>query len=90
MSNVSIGLAQDLMVDILIRNVRVKITRGGSKAHIDKLHHGIGADILERKWGIGIDKANRNFQSTTQDSVILDLKPLTQRYSNDFLSQRLR
>ena len=29
MANVSIGIAHDLMVDILIRNVRVSITRSG-------------------------------------------------------------
>ena len=90
MANVSIGLAQDLMVDRLIRNVRVKRTRGGFESHTDKRHHGIGADILERKWGIGIEKANRTLQSTTQDSVRSALKPLTQRYRKDFLSQRLR
>ena len=66
----SIGLAQDLMVDRLISKVRVKITRSGFITYTDKQHHGISTDLLATKWGIGIDKAKRTLQSTTQDNVI--------------------
>ena len=90
MSKFSIGLAQDLMVDILIIKVRVKRTRSGFATHADNQHHEIGYDILARKWGIGIDKAERNLQSTTQDNVRSALKPLTQWYIKYLLSQRLR
>ena len=56
MENIPIGLAKDLIVDILLIKVRVKTTRSGFATYIDKRHHGIIADILERKWGIGINK----------------------------------
>ena len=36
MANVSIGLSQDLMVDILIIKVRVKRTRSGFTTYTDK------------------------------------------------------
>ena len=90
MSNVSIGLAQDLMVDILISKFRVKRTRSGFETYTDKKHHGISADLLSRKWGIVIDKEKRTLRSTTQDNVIPALKPLTRRYITDLLLQRLR
>ena len=53
------------MVDRLISKVRVKRTRA---TYIYKQHHGINADLMARKWGIGLDKAKRNLQSTTQDN----------------------
>ena len=62
MANVSIGLAQELMVGRLISKVRVKITRSGLTTYTDKRHHGISVDLLARKWGIGIYKENRNLQ----------------------------
>ena len=89
MANVSIGLAQGLMVERLISKIRIKITRSGFATYTDKQHHGISADILTRKWGIVIDEAKQTIQSTTQDNVRLALKPLTRRYRTDFLSQRL-
>ena len=90
MENVSIGLAQDLMVDRLISNVRVKRTRSLFATHTYKQQHGISADILARKWGIVIDKAKQTLQSTTQDNVRSALKQLTRRYRKRLLSQRLR
>ena len=77
MENVFIGISQDLMVDILIRNFRVRITRSGYDTYTDKQHHGISADMLARKHGIGIYKANRTLQSTTQDNMRSDLDSLT-------------
>ena len=65
MANVSIRLAQDLMVDILINNVSVRRTRSGYATYTYKQHYGISSDMLARKWGIGLDKANFNLQSTT-------------------------
>ena len=90
MENVSIGLAQDLMVDRLISKARVKRKRSGFVTYTNKQHHGISTDILTRKWGVGLDKENRTLQSTTQDNVISALKPPMQRYRIYFLSQRLR
>ena len=56
MANISIGLAQDLMVDRLISKVRFKRTRSGFATYTDKRHHEISVDILVIQWGIGIDK----------------------------------
>ena len=56
MENVSIWMAQDLMVDRLISRVGVKRTIIGLAAYTDKWHHGISADLLARKWGITLDK----------------------------------
>ena len=77
MEKISIGMAQYLMVDILISNARVKRTRSGFETYTDKQQHGISDDILERKCCIGLDKAKRALQYTTQDNVISALKPLT-------------
>ena len=89
MANVYIGLDQDLMVDRLISKVRVKRTRSGFATHTYKRHHGISVDLLARKWRIGIDKEKRTLQSTTQDNLRSDMKPLIRRYRTDFLLQRL-
>ena len=89
MSKFSIGLAQYLMMDIWIIKVRVNITRSGFANYIDKQHHEISADILARKWGIGLDKANQTLQSTTRDNVRSSMKPLKWRYRPYFLSQSL-
>ena len=90
MENISVVLAQYLMVDRLISKVRVKITRSRFTAYIDKRHHGISDDILERKWVVVLDKAKWTLQSTTQDNVRSALKPLTLWYRTGFLLQRLR
>ena len=90
MANVSIGLAQDLMVERLISKVRVKRTRSGFTTYTDNQHHEISTDLLARKWGLVIDKTKQTPQSTTQDNVISALKSLTWRYRTYLLSQRLR
>ena len=73
----------------MINKVRVKRTRSGFVTYIYKRHHEISADLLARKWRIGLYRAKRALQSTTQDNVISDLKLLTRRYRTYFLSQRL-
>ena len=78
------------MVDILIINVRVKRTRSGFETSTDTRHHGISSDIFTRKRGIGIDKENQTFQSTTQDNVRSYPKPLKRWYITYLMSQRLR
>ena len=90
MANFPSGLAQDLIVEILISKVRVKRTRRGFATHTDKRHHGISADLLAIKWGVGIYKSKRTLQLKTQDNVRSALKPLTRRYRTDFLLQRIR
>ena len=90
MTNFSIGLSQELMLYRLINKVRVNRTRSAFSTYTYKQHNGISAYILARKWGIGLYKEKRTLQSTTHDNVISDLKPLTQRYRTDFLSQSIR
>ena len=70
--------------DRLIIKVRVKRKITGLSTYTSKQHHGISADILARKRGIGLDKEKRTLQSTTQDNVISDLKTLILRYIIDF------
>ena len=78
-----------MTVDILTSKVRVKRKIIGFATYTNKRHHGISADLLARKCGIGIYKTKRTLQSTTQDHVISALKPLTGRYRTDLLLQRL-
>ena len=67
--NVSIGMDQDLMVDIFISKFRVNRTRGVFATYTYKQHHRISPDILSIKWGVGLEKAKRTLQYTTQDNV---------------------
>ena len=90
MSIFSIGLAQDLMAEILIGNVRVRKTRSGHENYTDERHHGISADMLARKWSIGLEKEKHTLKYTTQDNVRPALKQLTWQQRTYFLSQRLR
>ncbi len=90
MVNVSLGLAQDLMVDRLISNVRVSRTRLGYATITNDRHHGISAELLAQKWGIGVEKAKATLKCTTQDSIRSAILPLTRRYRTDLMSQRLR
>ena len=77
MKNASIELVHGVMVGRLISNVRVRITRYGYANYIDKKHHEISADMLERKFGIVIDKTKLTLQSTTLDNVRSSLKTST-------------
>ena len=88
--NVSLGLAQDLMVDRLISNIKKKRTRLGYATITNDRHHGISAELLAKKWGIGLEKAKATLKCTTQNSVRSAVLPLTRRYRTDLMSQRLR
>ena len=55
-----------------------------------KRHHGVDADLLSLKWGIGLEKAKNTIKHTTQLNVRSALLPLTRRYRTDLLSQRLK
>ncbi len=55
-----------------------------------KRHHGVDANLLSLKWGIGLEKAKNTIKHTTQLNVRSALLPLTRRYRTDLLSQRLR
>ena len=55
-----------------------------------KRHHGVDAELLSLKWGIGLEKAKNTIRHTTQLNVRSALLPLTRRYRTDLLSQRLK
>ena len=57
------------MVNRLIKNVRVRITRSGYGTYTDKKHQGISADILTRKWEIVLGKEKITIQITVQNNV---------------------
>ena len=56
MVNDSIGLDQYLMVDRLIENIRVPMTKKGYAKITNERHHSIKPELLMRKWGIGLEK----------------------------------
>ena len=90
MVNVSIGLSQDLMVDRLIGNIRVSMTKKGYAAITNKKHHSITPELLASKWGIGLEKAKETLKATTQDCIRSDLLPLTRRYRTYLILQCLQ
>lgn len=61
-----------------------------SQIRTSKLHHGVDADLLSLKWGIGLERARNTLEYTTQMNVRSALLPLTRRYRTDLLSQRVR
>ena len=82
--NVSIWLSKDLMLDILISNVRVRRTITVYTTYTNMWHHGISADLLVRKWDIGIYKAKCTHQYTTQYNMISAPKTITKWYRTYF------
>ena len=52
MVNVSIGLYHDLIVDRLIGNIRVSMTKKVYATITNESHHLVTLEMLERKWGI--------------------------------------
>ena len=55
MVNVSIRLAQDIMVEKLIGNIRVSITKKGYAIITNERHHSVTPERLTRNWGIGLE-----------------------------------
>ena len=54
--NLSIGLAHDLMVDRIIGNIRVSMTKKGYATITTERHHSVTTELLAMKWGIGLEK----------------------------------
>ncbi|GFH50498.1 hypothetical protein CTEN210_06974 [Chaetoceros tenuissimus] len=73
------GLGPDQLSDRMVLNVIS-----------NKRHHGTDANLLSKKWGIGLKKARDTIAKTTQFNIRSALLPLTRRYRTDLLSQRLR
>jgi len=53
-------------------------------------HHAVSAELLSRKWGIGLDTAKRMLEVTTQRGIQSAVHPLSRRYRTDILQTRLR
>ena len=85
--NVSIRLAQDLMVDRLIGNIRVYMTKKGYETIINERHSVLTPELLARKWGIGLERANETFKATTKDCILSALLPITRRYGTYLISE---
>ena len=77
MLNVSFRLAQYLIVDMLIGNIRVFMTKKGYATITNKRHHLVTPELLENKWGIGLEKAKEILRKTTRDCISSDLLTLT-------------
>ena len=73
------GLAPNQMCDRMVSDVIS-----------NKRHHGTDANLLSRKWEIGLRKAKDTIAKTTQLNIRSALLPLTRRYRTDLLPQRLK
>ena len=78
------------MVDRFISNVKVAKTRIGYATITNDRHHGVSAELLAQKWGIGLEKAKATLMCATQKAIRSAIMPLTRRYRTDMMSQRLR
>ena len=96
MVDVSLSLTQDLLLDRLMANVKVKMSEvkvsgvNCSSAITNKRHHEVSPELLAQKWGIGLDKAKATLKCTTQKVTRSAILPLTRRCRTDLMSQRLR
>ena len=64
MVNVSIGLAQDIMVEKLIWNIKVSIIKKVYATIKNERHHLVTPKILTGKWGIGLKKTKDMLRAT--------------------------
>ncbi|GFH55424.1 hypothetical protein CTEN210_11900 [Chaetoceros tenuissimus] len=87
----SSGLAQDLAVDSLVNSVKVQLEDSAriALASTEKRHHEVTKELLAKKWGISIARAEATLKASTQLSVRSAIMPLSRRYRTDLLSQRL-
>ena len=59
-------------------------------SYSDNCHSEVSSEEMSRKWVIGLEKAKATLDVTTQMNVMLSIFPLTNKYRNDLLSQKLR
>ena len=57
--NVSIWLAKYLIMDRPIGNIRVSMTKKGYVKIKNESHHLVTPQLLDKKWGIRLEKKNR-------------------------------
>ena len=84
MAQVSTSYVHGMLADQIVASVQIKST------YTDKRHHGVDANLIARKWGIGVQRARDTLKCTTQQNIRSAILPLTRRYRTDLLSQRLR
>ena len=65
---------------MVICKIRVSITKNGYATITNETHHLLTPELLERKWGIGLEKAKEMLKKITQEFISSDLLPLTRRY----------
>ena len=90
MASISLGLHQDILAKQIVSNVKVRKVNDQYSTITKDRHHGISAELISRKWGIGIEKACQTLKCTTQLSIRSAILPLTRRYRTDLMSQQLR
>ena len=78
------------MVNRIIENIRVSMTKKGYATITNERHHSLTPKLLERKWGIGLEKAKETLKATTQGSIFSSLIPQTSRYRTYLISKPLR
>ena len=69
MVNVSIRLSQDLVMDKLIWNTRVSMTKKEYARITNERHQLVALELLTRNWGIRLVKAKYILKAKTQDSI---------------------
>ena len=69
MTNVLMLLYSDLMVDRLMGNIRVSMTKKVYATITNERHHSVTPELLARKWGIGLENPKEKFRATTQDFI---------------------
>ena len=88
--NISIRLAQDIMVDRIIGNIRVSMTKKEYAKITNKRHHSVTPELLVRNLAIGLENSKEALEVTIQYCIRSALLPLTRRYHTYFMSQCLR
>ena len=89
-ANVSIGLSQDLMVDRLIGNIRIFMTKKCYVRIANESHHLVTPELMARKWVIALEKTEYTLKAPTQYCIFSYLLPLTRRNRTYLISQCLR
>lgn len=84
-------LAQDLAINSLVDSVKVHLYDSAKIAmtSTEKWHHEVTKELVAKKWGISISRAEATLKTSTQLLLGFAIMPLSHRYRADLLSQRL-
>ena len=75
MVNFSIGLYQYLVVDRIIGNIRVSMTKKLYTTIKNESHHLVTQELLARKWVIGLKNSKETLKATTQECIFRPYYP---------------